>query len=401
MVGSLLNGRVADALGRRGTLMLDAAVVLAATALAAAAPSYAVLLLARAITGVAVGSSSSTVPLYLSEIAPPDRRGRLVTTNQVMIAVGIVASYCVDLVFVSSGNWRAMIAVGALPAGALLFGMVVSPESPAWLHARGRSEQARRVIAAVAGDADVERLLEEVPRAREDGVGRKPTQWLLRSPARSRLMIAVTLAALQQFSGINAVIYYAPSIMEKTGLNTSDSLVYSVIVGAINAAATVLALRFVDRVGRRPLLLVSLVGMFLSLTLLGLAFVLGSGASGSVLSLLCLLVYIVAFAVGLGPIFWLLIAEIFPAELRAAGAAVSTAAVWFCNFVVGLVFLPLVAVVGQGPTFCIFAGVCAFGVAFVYRSVPETKGRSLAEIDDEVRTHLPPSAHSSSPGQYS
>jgi sugar porter (SP) family MFS transporter len=390
MVGSLVNGRLADALGRRGTLMVDAVVLMVGTALAAVAPSYAVLLLARAITGVGVGSSSSTVPLYLSEIAPPDRRGRLVTTNQVMIALGIVTSYCVDLIFASSGNWRAMLAVGLLPAAALLLGMARSPETPAWLHAHGRPEQARSVSAEVAGEAAADRLLEGVPRADEDGTTRKHVEALLRSPARSRLVTAVTLAGIQQLSGINAVIYYAPSIMEKTGLNASDSIIYSVIVGAVNAAATVLAFRLVDRLGRRPLLLASLAVMLVSLTMLGLTFVLRNGLSGSVLSLLCLLVYIVAFAVGLGPIFWLLIAEIFPAELRAAGAAVSTAAVWFCNFVVGLAFLPIVAAVGQGPAFWIFAAVCAFGLAFVYRYVPETKGRTFAEIDAEVssRWHL-------------
>jgi sugar porter (SP) family MFS transporter len=338
------------------------------------------------------------VPLYLSEIAPPDRRGRLVTTNQVMIALGIVTAYSVDLIFAGSGSWRAMIAVGLLPAAALLLGMAGSPESPAWLHAHGGSEQARSVIAEVVGEADVDRLLEGVPRAREDGTARRHARPLLRSPARSRLKTAVTLAAIQQFSGINAVIYYVPSIMEKTGLTASDSIIYSVIVGAINAAATVVALRFIDRVGRRPLLLASLAVMLVSLTLLGLAFVFGNGVSGSVLSLLCLLVYIVAFAVGLGPIFWLLIAEIFPAELRAAGAAVSTATVWFCNFLVSLVFLPLVAAVGQGPTFWIFAAVCAFGLVFVYRSVPETKGRSFAEIDAEVRARLQAGAQPSPTG---
>jgi SP family galactose:H+ symporter-like MFS transporter len=261
-----VNGRLADALGRRGTLMVDAVVLMVGTALAAVAPSYAVLLLARAITGVGVGSSSSTVPLYLSEIAPPDRRGRLVTTNQVMIALGIVTSYCVDLIFASSGNWRAMLAVGLLPAAALLLGMARSPETPAWLHAHGRPEQARSVSAEVAGEADADRLLEGVPRADEDGTRREHVDALLRSPARSRLVTAVTLAGIQQLSGINAVIYYAPSIMAKTGLNASDSIISSVIVGAVNAAATVLAFRLVDRLGRRPLLLASLTVMLVSLT---------------------------------------------------------------------------------------------------------------------------------------
>jgi MFS family permease len=202
---------------------------------------------------------------------------------------------------------------------------------------------------------------------------------------RPALLTAVTLAAIQQLSGINAVIYYAPSIMEKTGLGSSNSILYSVVVGVINVAATVVSFRLVDRAGRRPLLLWSLGAMFVSLVLLGLTFVVPLGAADSWLALICLVAYIAAFAVGLGPIFWLLITEIFPTRARAGGASAATAANWFWNVVVGLSFLPLATAVGQGETFWIFAVVCALGVVFVNRRVPETKGRSFSEIDADVR----------------
>jgi sugar porter (SP) family MFS transporter len=208
---------------------------------------------------------------------------------------------------------------------------------------------------------------------------------LLGPAVRPALLTAVTLAAIQQLSGINAVIYYAPSIMEKTGLSASNSILYSVIVGAINVAATVVSFRLVDRTGRRPLLLASLAAVFVALVLLGLTFVLPHGAATSWLSLICLVGYIAAFAVGLGPIFWLLIAEIFPTHARAAGASTATAANWLWNFVVGLTFLPLATAIGQGETFWVFAAVCAVGFAFVNRYVPETKGRSFTEIDADVR----------------
>jgi predicted MFS family arabinose efflux permease len=350
MAGSLVNGRIADSLGRRSTLILDAVVFIVATTLAVAAPDYAMLLVARALTGLAVGSALSTVPLYLAEIAPPNVRGRLVTTNQVMITLGILFAYGIDLVFASSGSWRAMFAIGLLPAVALLAGMLRAPESRA---ADGSSRAGGRL------------------------------RDLLAPAARPALLIGISLALIQQFSGINAVIYYAPSIMERTGLSASSSILYSVIVGAVNVAATVVAFQVIDRVGRRPLLLASLAGMFVSLTLLGLTFEVGD-FSGSWLTLVCLLAYIVFFAVGMGPIFWLLIAEIVPPRGRAAGVALAAAVAWLANFAVGLLFLPLGQAIGQGQTFWIFAAICAIGFLFVLRYVPETKQRSLDEIRSEL-----------------
>jgi MFS family permease len=168
-------------------------------------------------------------------------------------------------------------------------------------------------------------------------------------------------------------------------MNASNSILYSVVIAAINAAATIASLRLVDRSGRRPLLFTSLAGMSASLVLLGLTFVLDLGSAGSGLSLVCLVAYVAAFAIGIGPIFWLLIAEIFPPGARAAGASVATAANWFWNVCVGLLFLPLAQAIGQGQTFWIFAAVCAFGLVFVARYVPETKGRSFAEVGADVR----------------
>jgi len=385
MVGGLLAGRLADGLGRRRTLLIDAVVFMAGALTAVIAPSYGVLLLARAVTGVAVGAASSTVPLYLSEISPASTRGRLVSFNQLMVTVGIVAAYCVNLAFASAGDWRAMFAVGLLPAAALLVSMARAPETPAWLHAHGRADEAEQIVRAVADGDEAESMLAGFRDSlREQGAGARLRDVLTVS-ARPALVVGLTLAVLQQFSGINAVIYYAPSIMEQTGLSASNSILYSVIVGLVNVAATVIAIRFVDRAGRRPLLIASLAGMSASLALLGLTFTLPFGSAESWLALLCLLGYIAAFAIGLGPIFWLLIAEIFPPRARATGASVATATNWFTNFAIGLAFLPVAAAIGEAATFWIFAGVCAVAIAFVSRYVPETKGRSFAEIQSDVR----------------
>jgi sugar porter (SP) family MFS transporter len=388
MAGGLLAGRVADALGRRRTLVVIAALFVVGTGLAVVAPSYAVLLVARAITGVAVGAVSSTVPVYVSEIAPPGVRGRLVTLNQLMITLGILVAYCVGLAFSGSGQWRAMFAGGLVPSVLLLAGMLRAPETPAWLVARGDTERARQVLLRALDAEEAERMLDDLRRRRAQprrGVG---VRTLLRSSARPALLIGVTLAAVQQFAGINAVIAYAPSIMERTGLSASNSIIYSIAVGVANAVATVVAVRLVDRRGRRPLLLASTAGTLAALALLGVTFEASLGDWGRWLSLVGLLAYVTSFAVGLGPIFWLLIAEIFPPDARAAGAGTATAVNWLSSFVVGLLFVPLADSIGQGTTFWLFAGVCILGFAFVQRYVPETKGRNSGEIDADLRARL-------------
>jgi MFS family permease len=312
----------------------------------------------RAIVGLGVGVASSVVPLYLSEIATPDRRGRLVTVNQLMITLGIVVAYCVDLAFASSGSWRWMFAIGLVPGAALAAGMFLAPESPSWIDAHTRADAPRE----------------------EPGLRR-----LLGPAARPALVIALTLAAAQQWSGINAIVSYAPHIMQRTGLSVSNSIFASVGVGVVNVAGTIVSIRLVDRRGRRPLLLASYAAMLAALILLGLTFLLNLGSAERWLSLAGLLIYIGAFAAGVGPTFWVLISEIFPPQARTAGAGVATAANWFWTIPVGLVFLPLSAALGQGWTFLVFAAVCAGALVFVDRYVPETTGRSFNEIAAEVQ----------------
>jgi MFS family permease len=353
MAGGLLAGRLADGLGRRTALVLAGVTFATGTALAVIAPSFAVLLAGRAVIGLAAGVASSMIPVYLSEMAEPGIRGRLVALNQLMLTVGILAAFIVDVAFAASGAWRAMLAVSLLPTAAFVLGMWRAPEPH-----RAAGEEPADVV---------------------------PARSLLASFARPALVIALVLAIAQQFSGINAVISYAPSIMEKTGLNVSDSILYSVAIAVVNVAATLGSFRLVDRVGRRPLLLGSAAGMAVALAGLGLAFLLPEGAPQSWLSLACLVMFITAFAVGMGPVFWILIAEIFPPAARASGASLATAANWLAYFAVGLGFLPLARAIGETATFWLFGGVCVFVLAFTNRYVPETKGRTFEEVDAEVR----------------
>jgi SP family galactose:H+ symporter-like MFS transporter len=391
IAGALVSGRVSDRVGRRATLGAVALTFALGLAIAALSTGYWMLLLGRLVMGVGVGGVSAVVPTYLSEISPAQIRGRMLTLNQLLITVGLLVSYVVNLVFAGSENWRAMFWVGAVPAVALALGVLRVPESPAWLLAKGRIGEAKGEIASVAGDRAADRAIElfqrqDAARWRTQANGRRPEAngWgALRAPhLRPALVVGLTLAALQQFAGINTIIYYAPTIMQETGLSASNSIFYSVAIGVINLAMTVVSIRLVDRVGRRALLTVSLAGMLGSLLLLGLSFVAGFS---SVITLVCILLYIMSFAIGMGPVFWVLLGEIFPPRERAAGVAAGSTVNWLANFAVSLVFLPLVGWIGQGETFWLFAVVCTFGLWFVTRYVPETRERNDEEVDSELQ----------------
>jgi SP family galactose:H+ symporter-like MFS transporter len=380
IAGALFSGRVSDRIGRRRTLGALALTFAAGIAFAALATGYWMILVGRIVMGVGVGGVSAVVPTYLSEMSPPQIRGRMLTLNQLLITVGLLAAYLVNLVFAGSEDWRAMFWVGAVPALALALGMLWVPESPAWLLAKGRVGEAKAEIASVAGDEGAARW-----RAPANGQGPERRGWgvLTSAHLRPAVVVGVTLAALQQFAGINTIIYYAPTIMQDTGLSASNSIFYSVAIGVINLAMTLVSIRLVDRVGRRPLLMVSLAGMLGSLLLLGLSFV---ADLSSVITLVCILLYIVAFAIGMGPVFWVLLGEIFPPRERAEGVAAGSTVNWLANFVVSLVFLPLIDWIGTGETFWLFAVVCVFALWFVQRYVPETREQNDEEVDLELQT---------------
>jgi MFS transporter, SP family, galactose:H+ symporter len=389
MAGALGAGRVADPLGRRKTLGLESLLFIVGTVVAVFATGYPMLLFARIVLGLAVGAASATVPVYLGEIAPATIRGRILTLNQLMITIGIMVAYLVNLAFSGVGNWRAMFAVGAIPALAILAGVLwLLPESPQWLLTNGRDDQARKVMAQVAGDQRTDQILDRRRQReklrRQQGGEEQKIGWrgLLGSRVRPALIVGLTLAAVQQFGGINTIIYYAPTIMEETGLTASNSIFYSVAIGIINLVMTIVAIYVVDKLGRRTLLLVSLGAMLVMLTLMGVSFVAGWNAQ---LSLVFMVLYIAGFAVGMGPLFWVLIGEIFPPNASATGASAATAVNWTSNFLVSLVFLSVVQAIGQGQTFWIFALVCVFALWFIGRFVPETRERDFAQIDTDLQ----------------
>jgi SP family galactose:H+ symporter-like MFS transporter len=390
MTGALSEGRIADRIGRRAALGLIGVTFAVGLAIAALAQSYGVLLVGRVIIGFGVGGVSALIPTYLSEISPAQIRGRVLSLNQLLIVVGLLVSYIVDLVFASSEDWRAMFWVGVIPSVALLLASLRVPESFLWQFHHGKVDRARLAMTSLGGAEAAEQALDVMKREAEARqraktqreAGRRGMRVLTAPRLRAAVAVSVTLAVLQQFVGINTIMYYAPTIMENTGLSASNSILYSVFIGVINLATTIVSIRLVDRVGRRPLLLVSLGGMLVTLALLGLSFL---ADWPSQISLLFILLYIVSFAIGMGPIFWVLVGEIFPTEDRAQGTSLASTFNWTANFAVSLAFLPLIAAIGQGETFWLFAVVCVFALWFTDRYVPETKNREFLAVDEELQ----------------
>lgn len=383
VAGALIGGWLADRFGRR-LVIIGAGITFVLGAIGTAVtPTVPLLIAGRVVVGVAIGIASLIAPMYIAEIAPPAVRGTLVSINQLALVSGILVAYLVDYALSGASAWRWMFGLAAIPAAILVVGMFMLPESPRWLIAHDQDELGRRVLSRIrAGNAQgVEREIGDI----RAGLAQQSRGWaeLSHPGVRPALIVGVLLALFQQLTGINTVIYYAPTIFQYAGLTSSSSAILAtVVVGVINVAITVVAVWLIDRVGRRPLLLVSIVGMTLSLLSLGLAFRAPSmsGAAGW-FAAISLGVYIASFAVGLGPVFWLLISEIYPLNIRGLGMGVATVVNWVTNLVVALTFLTLIDRLGKPGTFWLYAAVSILALIFTAMFVPETKGRSLEEIE--------------------
>jgi SP family galactose:H+ symporter-like MFS transporter len=383
--GAAISGPAADTYGRRLMILIAAGVFIVGALLSAAAPGVGLLVGARVVIGVAIGLASAAAPVYISEMAPPESRGRLVSFFQLAVTIGILVAYLVGLAFNGIEGWRWMLGLGCVPALALAFGMWRMPQSPRWLVMHGEPFKARAVLAKIrVDDPDtIEREIEEI----EDSIDDKPGAWseLLRPAVKAALVVGVGLAILQQVTGINTVIYYAPTIIEFTGVNSSaGSILAAVGVGIINVLFTILALRLLDKAGRRTMLMIGVSGMTISLVTLGGAFVGGGGSTlASVVAILSLMAYVASFAISLGPIFWLLNAEIYPLGVRSKAAGLGTMANWTFNFIVSLTFLLLIEALGRSGAFWFYAAIGVLTLWFCWKFVPETKGKPLEEIEAE------------------
>jgi sugar porter (SP) family MFS transporter len=383
VVGALTAGRIADMLGRRLTVLITALVFIVGVMLAAFTPTYPLLLIARIIIGLAVGSASMVVPLYIGEIVPPRVRGGLVSLNQLAITTGILVSYLIDYGLSDSGNWRLMFGLAAVPAAALFIGMLFQKESPHWLIRQGREDDARQVLRRVRNEGDIEDEIREVREVSQREGGYRD---LISPRVRPLLMVGVLLAVFQQITGINTVIYYAPTLLQGAGLGNNAALLANVVNGCVNVGMTIVAIWLLDKVGRRPLLLSGTAGMAVGMAVVACSFLGGADLHGAlaIVAIIGLLVYTGSFAIGLGPVFWLLIAEIYPLRIRGAAMSVASMANWGANFVVTISFLTLLSAIGGVGVFFLFGFLTLVALGYFWKKVPETKGRSLQEIEREL-----------------
>lgn len=383
-VGAAFAGLLSDAFGRKPVLLVTAVIFVLGALLSAIAWSVSILLAGRVLVGAAIGVASMLTPLYLSEMAPQDKRGAIVTINQLYITIGIVVSYGVGYLFSHGGDgWRWMLGLGALPGIILFAGMSYLPESPRWLAGKGHDDAAKQALTFLRQGADVTEELRDLRHdLKRQGKATAPWSVLFEKKARLPLIVGVGLAIFQQVTGINTVIYFAPTIFQNAGLSSASvSILATAGVGMVNVIMTIVAMRLLDIAGRRKLLLIGLVGMMVMLLVLAASFMIGLKGGLAWITVGSVAAYVGFFAIGLGPVFWLLISEIFPLAVRGRGMSLATIANWSFNVVVSLTFLDLVHGLGRGPTFLIYAALTLTTLVFTWFLVPETKGRSLEEIE--------------------
>lgn len=387
VVGAALAGKLTDALGRRAVLWLSGVLFLVSGIWCYLSPSVGQLVAARILGGLGVGVASLLVPVYIAELSPPRIRGALVSINQLAILVGMVLSYLVnawigrlgDGGWLSAAGWRVMLGAEAVPALIFLVLSVRIPESPRWLLKRGSVERARAVLGLLHGEAAGRRELDEIREAIAQEQG--SVSELLDRRSRGTVVMAMVLALFQAITGINIVMYYAPTIFTSAGIGTGAALEHSVIIGLVMVVFTLASMLLVDRVGRRPIMLFAAVGMGLSLTLLGIMF--PAGATHAKWLLIWVLTYVSSFSIGMGGIYWVVVSEIFPTRVRGAAMSLSVVFLWGGNYLVSQFFPAMLAALNS-RVFFVFALMCALCFAFIWKFVPETKGKTLEEIERQL-----------------
>lgn len=381
-------GPLSDRLGRRNLILIAAVIFTIGAIGAGLAPGVGTLVLFRIVLGLAVGAAALIVPLYLSEIAPTEIRGAISSLNQLMITVGILLAFIVNALLANSEAWRWMLGLAVVPSVVLFIGMYFMPETPRWLVSRGREDEARDVLMRSRSEQEAEneiREIKEVEREEEGGLQELLAPWV-----RPALIVAIGLAVFQQIIGINTIIYYAPTTLKNVGYGDAAAIYANLIIGAINVVMTLIAIRFIDRVGRKPLLLGGLVGMVVSLTVLGLSTLLLSEPSSptdtvAIITLLCLAGFIISFAATWGPTVWVVLPEVLPLRIRGTAMGVAIFLHWIANFVVSQTFPSLLAALGPGIPFLGYAVIGVLAFIFVSAFVTETKGRSLEEIESDLQ----------------
>ncbi|WP_213880929.1 sugar porter family MFS transporter [Pseudomonas sp. dw_358] len=391
--GAVIGGRLSDRNGRRKNILLLAALFFIGALTCSFAPNIPIMVTARFVLGLAVGGASVTVPTYLAEMSPPHVRGRIVTQNELMIVSGQLLAFVINAFLGNTfaeypGIWRWMLLVATLPAVALWLGMLMMPESPRWLASRGRFGDVLQVLKQVRERNQAAWEMREIKHAAVADAQTTQEGWrALKTPWMRRIvLIGIGLAVVQQVTGVNSIMYYGTQILADSGLGHQAALIANIGNGAAAVAATLIGIRYLDRVGRRPLLLMGLAGTTLCLLAIGvLSSVMPPSPARAYTLLACMLVYMGFMAGMVAPVTWVMLSEMFPLRIRGFAIGVAGCALWLTNFNVGLFFPPLVAGIGIGGTFFLFVALGVMALLFSARFVPETRGLTLEEIEARFR----------------
>lgn len=381
-IGALFSGRMTDYYGRKKMLVVDSVLFIIGTIIAAMANTIIILIIGRIVVGIAIGIASFTAPLYISEIAPKTYRGALVSLNQLAVSAGICISYLVDYHFSHSGQWRFMFLVGVIPALILMIGLFFLPESPRWIIKKGHSKKALSILEKLRGNmTQAKAECDEITSNHQ----KNQCGWkmLFHRHIRKTLWIGCGLSVIQQVTGINTMLYYAPTIFQTSGFNeASGAILASMSIGIVFFIFTLVGLLLIDKWGRKPLLYSGVILMAFALTMIVIAFHFNSALlSTKILLMLGTLIYVMAFAMSLGPIPWLMIAEIFPLSIRGLGASIATFFNWASNGLVAISFLSCIDYFGKANTFSLYLVSCILSLVFIYYCVPETKHVSLEALE--------------------
>ncbi|ASQ46013.1 sugar porter family MFS transporter [Legionella clemsonensis] len=389
LIGAVLASRLAKGFGRRSTLFAAGILFLIGALGTAIATEEWILIFARFILGIAIGTAAVTTPLYLAETAPVQLRGAIVAVYQLAITIGIVCAYSVNYLLIEHQAWRTMFASSALPAFILVLGIFFLPESPRWLVSAGRDDEAAKALKRLRSNLSIEQELTEIQRTLANEPKENNWRMMFKKPLLPVLLLGMTLFCLQQLSGINVIIYFAPEIFKNLGFtNTIGQILATMGIGLVNLLVTIIAMVYVDKIGRRKLLLIGFTGACISLASLSL-FSFYNASLLAYLSVLCLTVYIFSFAISIGPVPHIAMSEIFPLHVRGIGMGLSSISNWGFNTLTVFSFPILHHQFGIEFTFALYALICLLGLFYAYYYMPETKNLSLEAIEDHLMRGYP------------
>ncbi len=394
VVGAAVNGVLADVYGRKKVIIATGTIFAIGSILCGFATSVSWLIAGRMILGLAIGMVNFVIPLYLSELSPQKVRGMLVSLYQLAITAGILFSYLINRIFaLSEYNWRWMLGAGLIPALILLIGISFLGDTPRWLISKKREDEAKEIFKKIEPNEDADKHIEEIkstlPKAVKASQKKKKVfeSWML-----IPVSVGIIIMFIQICTGINTIIYYTATIFKAAGFTDTIGALYATIgVGFVNFVMTFVAIFFTDKIGRKPLLYAGLSGMTISLFALGASFYFKNtlGLDLKWVSVGSIVTFIACFAFSLGPIAWILISEIMPLKIRGTAMSIATMSNFAFNFIIALIFPTLLETIGEAYTFWIFGFVGIFSLFYTYYYIPETKGRSLEQIEQNWKKRLP------------